>query len=63
MSFYHVVLKGNPPLVASYCPACRSCVAVSSHEELLLESERKHRCSESPGSDDEIEFQLRRQPA
>src|SRR5215831_4055887 len=36
MGFNHLPVKGNPPLIASYCLKCKSFVAVSGKEETLL---------------------------
>jgi len=44
MGFSHLPVKGNPPLIASYCLKCKSFVAVSGKEETLLMTERLHRC-------------------
>jgi len=44
MIFQHVVVNGNPPLVASYCAACLHVIAMSTREELLAVKEKVHQC-------------------
>jgi len=47
MSFYRKMVGENPRLMSSYCESCLICVAVSTHEGLLRESETSHTCRES----------------
>jgi len=47
MSFYRKIVGENPRLMSSYCESCSMCVAVSTHEGLLKESERSHICVKS----------------
>jgi hypothetical protein len=44
MSFEHIAVNGNPPLVASYCAACARLIATSIKEELLATTEKGHKC-------------------
>lgn len=44
MTFRHERVLENRRLVASYCGNCQACVAVSTHESILVFSERKHLC-------------------
>jgi hypothetical protein len=48
MSFEHVAVNGNPPLVASYCAACTRLIAMSIKEELLATTEKGHKCPRPP---------------
>lgn len=52
MSFNRKLVGENPRLMSSYCESCHICVAVSTHEGLLKESERNHLCpnTEAVGS-------------
>jgi hypothetical protein len=44
MSFSHLLVGGNPPLIASCCLSCFSFVAASVKEELLAVTEQVHCC-------------------
>ena len=54
MSFSRLPVKGNPPLIASYCLKCQCFIAVSSSEETLALTERVHRCPERRRGDGEL---------
>lgn len=45
MTFRHVRINGNPPLVGSYCLACLRLIATSTKEQLLAILEELHRCT------------------
>jgi hypothetical protein len=44
MQFHHVSIRGTHPIFISYCASCMAFVGASSHEGLLKELDKEHRC-------------------
>jgi hypothetical protein len=49
MSFHHLPVQVNPPLIASFCVKCHCFIAASGNEHTLLMAEEMHRCLDNGG--------------
>lgn len=56
MSFHHLPVQVNPPLIASFCVKCHCFIAASGNEHTLLMAEKMHRCPRQRRDDNEGEI-------